>query len=180
MRHNRAGPLLFLASLALLALAAPARGTAQCLLCDPAPPREGAQGNGQTAEMPLRVEVTADLDFSRLVAGRGGGSVTLQPGGGAGIVGGSVASVGGYGFSGRVDVSGTPGRTVRILLPDSIALTSSSGRIARVSGISDGLPPIARLGPDGRLSFSFGGRLEVDGEAEGDYRGRIPVTISYE
>lgn len=130
-------------------------------------------------DQPLRIEVIADLDFSRLVAGRNGGSVRIDPDGSGSTVGGA-ALIGGYGFSARVLVSGTPGRTVRISLPHEVVLSAASGRVARVRDISANLPPLVRLGPDGRLEFAFGGRLDLDGEADGDYRGRIDVTVSYE
>ena len=37
-----------------------------------------------------------------------------------------------------------------------------------------------RLSPDGRLQFRFGGRLQIAGDDDGDYRGRIPVTVEYQ
>lgn len=166
--------------LAALLLLAPVQASAQCLLCSDSAPASDAITTETLRELPLNVDITADLDFSRLVAGQGGGSVTLDPQGGPSIARGNVAPIGGYGFSGRVIVTGTPGRSVRIDIPSDAVLTSSTGRSARVSGIVTGLPPVARLGADGRLEFGFGGRLELDGEADGDYRGRIPVTVSYE
>jgi hypothetical protein len=77
-------------------------------------------------------------------------------------------------------VEGTPGRTVRIDLPHDVRLTSTSGAEVRIRDIVSSLPPRARLGPDGRLEFAFGGRLELDGRADGDFRGRIQITVSYE
>lgn len=167
-------------TLAALLLLAPVQASAQCLLCSDSGTSSGAITTETVRELPLNVDITADLDFSRLVSGQGGGSVTLDPQGGPSVARGNVAPIGGYGFSGRVIVIGTPGRSVRIDIPSDAVLTSSTGRSARVSGIVTGLPPVVRLGPDGRLEFGFGGRLELDGEADGDYRGRIPVTVSYE
>jgi Domain of unknown function (DUF4402) len=161
-------------------LLAPLPAAAQCLLCSDSGTASDAIATAQPRDLPLNVDIVADLDFSRLVAGQGGGSVTLDPQGGPSVARGNVAPIGGYGFSGRVIVTGTPGRGVRIDIPQDVILTSSTGRTARVSGIVTGLPPVVRLGPDGRLEFGFGGQLEIDGEADGDYRGRIPVTVSYE
>lgn len=162
----------------MLGAAVPA--SAQCLLCsDNGTPSSSIVG-GTLPELPLRVEVIADLDFSRLVAGQGGGSITLDPRSGNGQARGDVASLGGYGFSGRVIVTGTPLRNVRISLPDSITLTASNGRTARVTQISTGEAPVRSLGVAGRLEFSFGGKLDLSGGEDGDFRGRIPVTVSYE
>lgn len=158
---------------------APMPASAQCLLCSAETSASTQSIPDDRREQPLRIEVIADLDFSRLVAGRTGGSVRIDPDGGGSAAGGA-SPIGGYGFSGRVLVSGTPGRTIRISLPHEAVLTASSGRVARVRDITANLPPVARLGPDGRLEFAFGGRLDVDGDADGDYRGRIEVTVSYE
>ena len=166
--------------LAAVMLIAPVHASAQCLLCSDTATSNDTISTETERELPLSIDIIADLDFSRLVAGQGGGSVTLDPQGGPSVARGNVAPIGGAGFSGRVIVTGMPGRSVRIDIPQEIVLTSSTGRSARVSDIISGLPPIARLGPDGRLEFGFGGRLELDGEADGDYRGRIPVTVSYE
>lgn len=163
----------------IIVMIAPMPASAQCLLCSAETSALVQPITDDRRALPLRIEVIADLDFSRLVAGRGGGSVRIDPDGGGSAVG-RVAPIGGYGFSGRVMVSGTPGRTVRIGLPAEVMLTASSGHIVRVTDISANLPPLARLGPDGRLEFAFGGRLDLDGEAYGDYRGRIDVTVSYE
>lgn len=176
---KRASVLASLAPVAL-ALLAPASASAQCLLCSSDSAPSASIVGGILPELPLRVEILADLDFARIVAGSGGGSVTLDPRGGAGQRQGDVAPLGGYGFSGRVIVTGTPLRNVRISLPDSVTLTSSTGRTARVTAIQTGQSPVLRLNLLGRLEFNFGGRLELEGGADGDYRGRIPVTVSYE
>jgi hypothetical protein len=38
---------------------------------------------------------------------------------------------------------------------------------------------MARLDSAGSLSFRFGGRLTISGDAEGDYRGDVPITVEY-
>jgi len=128
----------------------------------------------------LRISVTADLDFSRIVTGSPGGSITIDPLTGQSRSVGGVEPLGGSGFSGRATIEGTPGRTVRIDLPSNVRLTSSLGGEARITNIISNIPPRAQLGPDGRLEFAFGGRLELDGAASGDYRGRVEITVSYE
>jgi hypothetical protein len=170
-----------LASAASAFLSTPVDAAAQCLLCSgPVAPALTVQGQPGEVERPLRVEITADLDFSRLVARDGGGSVTIPSQGGQGQAQGNVSAIGGFGFSGRVRVEGSPGRAVRITLPREADLTSAQGGQAHVRDIESSLPPVARLGADGVLEFSFGGRLELNGTADGDYRGRIDVTVAYE
>ncbi len=68
---------------------------------------------------------------------------------------------------------------MRVTLPPSVDLESGSGASARVTGLATDLGAAPRLGPDGRLVFRFGGRLQVAGATDGDYRGRIPVTVEY-
>ena len=157
---------------------------AQCLLCGESAGDSTASGRSASGDedglTPLRINITADLDFSRLVAGDGGGSISIDPQSGRSRTSGDVSPLGGSAFSGRALVEGSPGATVRIDLPTQISLTSGSGGVARISDIVSTIPPRAQLGPDGRLEFAFGGRLELSGTADGDYRGRIQITVSYE
>lgn len=158
--------------------------SAQCLLCSSsggdASTATSLSASNDAADMPLHIDVTADLDFSRLVAGDSGGSITIDPMSGQSRSIGAVSPLGGSGFSGRAIVQGSPGRTVRIELPGEVRLTSSQGGEARITDIISSAPPRAQLGPDGRLEFAFGGRLELNGTADGDYRGRVQITVSYE
>ncbi|MBU0824201.1 MAG: DUF4402 domain-containing protein, partial [Alphaproteobacteria bacterium] len=61
-----------------------------------------------------------------------------------------------------------------------VDLEGGHGRTARVTDLVTDLSAAPRLGPDGRLQFRFGGRLQVAGADDGDYRGRIPVTVEYQ
>jgi len=150
---------------------APAR--AQCLLCAPAkvetPERPPA---------PLSIEVDASLDFSRATVGGGGGRLTLDPSGPA-RVSGDVMALGGMPMHGRVLVRGEPGRLVRVTMPAQVTLHTADGARAELGAFQVDLPAGARIGPDGTLRFRFGGELEVNGGAAGDYRGRIPITVDY-
>jgi hypothetical protein len=169
------GPRLFLA-FALLAVSSPV--SAQCLLCG----ADGASGASaaRQAETPLRVEVETQLDFSRVAVGAMGGAVELDPLSGARRLSGDVVDLGGFAVTGIVTVTGEPGAAVRVILPTSVDLEGDRGRSARVSGLVTNLSAAPRLGPDGRLQFRFGGRLQIAGLDDGDYRGRIPVTVEYE
>lgn len=167
--------LLAAAAVAAGLAAAPAAGAAQCRLCEA--PSSAPDGVGGSARIGLEVETS--LDFDKLVlTGEGEGSATLRPDGGR-EVSGIVAAISGRAMVGSAVVRGEPGRSVRIDLPRRIELHSlMGGRIAIESIVTD-LPSAPRLGRDGTLSFRFGGRLRVSGDAEGEYRGDVPITVEY-
>lgn len=159
-------------------IAAPSPAAGQCMLCGK---DEGASALVRhKAETPLRVEVETQLDMGRVAAGTGGGEVAIDPMTGARRLSGNVVDLGGFALTGVVTVSGEPGAEVRVYLPATVDLESGDGRTARVTGLATDLSPTPRLGPDGRLQFRFGGRLQVAGASGGDYRGRIPVTVEYQ
>jgi len=162
----------------VLALAAPVAVSAQCVLCGKG--EQAAVTTGRKGETPLRVEVDTQLDMGRIAAGTRGGEVELDPATGTRRLRGDVIDLGGFALIGVVSVQGEPGAEVRIFLPDSADLEGGNGNIARVVGLTTDLTSAPRLGPDGRLRFRFGGRLQVSGAAGGDYRGRIPVTVEYQ
>jgi hypothetical protein len=148
---------------------------AQCRLCDqPTTVRPSESGAGA-----ISLEIEASLDFDRLILLQPGpGTATLRPDRST-SVSGTIAAITGRAMVGQAVVRGEPGRAVRIELPGRIALYSlSGGRIAIDDLISD-LPPMPRLDAAGRLSFRFGGRLNVTRDAEGQYRGDVPITVEY-
>jgi hypothetical protein len=161
----------------LLALASPPVAAAPCLLC--AADAAGAARSRDTA-VPLRVEVETRLDMGRIAVGAGGGEVEVDPVTGARRLRGDVFDLGGFALTGTVTVRGEPGAEVRVILPASVDLEGGHGRTARVTGLATDLSAAPRLGPDGRLIFRFGGRLQIAGLDDGDYRGRIPVTVEYQ
>jgi hypothetical protein len=170
--------LLLVPVLALIAgmaaLPAPP-AAAQCRLCDtPTTTRDEASGDG-----PVSLEIETRLDFDRLILlGAGEGTATLLPNGQR-SVSGMVSDLSGRAMVGSAMVHGEAGRAVRIELPQRIELYSlSGGRIAIEDIISD-LPAGARLDSAGALEFRFGGRLRVSGDAEGEYRGDVPITVEY-
>lgn len=132
------------------------------------------------AETPLRVEVETQLDMGRIAVGATGGEVEIDPLTGVRRLRGGVVDLGGFALTGVVTVSGEPGAEVRVFLPPTVDLESGDGRTARVVGLSTDLSAAPRLGADGRLQFRFGGRLQVAALGDGDYRGRIPVTVEYQ
>jgi Domain of unknown function (DUF4402) len=151
---------------------------APCLLCGEAP--KASDQMVANDDRPLRIEISAELDFSRVAAGTSGGSVTVDPVSGARRVAGDIKDLGGMALSGEAMVSGTPGRAVRVSIPAEIRLDGDQGQSARVVDVTTNLGPAPRLGPDGRLRFRFGGRLAVASGDDGQYRGRIPISVEYE
>ena len=48
-----------------------------------------------------------------------------------------------------------------------------------IDSIRTDLPASPKLDSDGNLSFRFGGRLEIDGNGDGEFRGDVPITVDY-
>ena len=173
-----ANPVVLFARLALVtaltvAAAVPAR--AQCRLCDQ--PTTTAPALDPAEEVDLSVE--ASLDFDRVVlTGSGGGTATLLPNGERGASGG-IAAISGRAMVGAVLIRGQAGRAVRVELPANLQLYSVSGGRIAIDDIVSDLPELPKLDSSGNLSFRFGGRLTVTGDAEGDYRGDVPITVEY-
>lgn len=164
----------------LLALAAPSAPSAQCLLCAKDAASPAASGRSDPTETPLHVDIETQLDLGRVAVGAMGGAVELDPMSGARRLSGDLVDLGGFAVSGVVTVRGAPGAELRIVLPAAVELAGTGGRSATVTGLVTDLPPAPRLGPDGRLRFRFGGRLQLAALDDGDYRGRIPVTVEYQ
>jgi hypothetical protein len=166
--------LLLALTAALLTTPAAAQ---DCQACVPT----GEEAGARRGDRPVRVTIIANLDFSRLTVRDAGGSLAIDPVTGATIPRGSVAAIGGMAFSGRAIAEGEPNRAIRVLMPTEIILSAvnGSGQV-RVRRIVSTLSPAPQLGPDGRLEFAFGGELEVEGGASGEFRGRIAITIGYE
>jgi hypothetical protein len=148
---------------------------AQCRLCSSPTTQLPQDDDGGT----IQLEVQTRLDFDRLVLlGAGSGSATLLPNGES-STSGSVATVSARAMVGSVTVRGQPNRAVRIELPLRIQLYSIGGASIAIDRIETDLPGAPLLDSAGNLSFRFGGRLEINGDAEGEYRGDIPITVEY-
>lgn len=170
--------VLMIAGLVLL----PGQSHAQCRLCA-ASPEAHSLSNGVSGkpEIPLQIEITADLDFSRMaLLSNSGGVVSIDPVSGGKHFRGSVANLGGMALHGEGRLTGEPGRNVRIFLPERIQLSAPNGSTAELEKLETNLPELARLDHTGRLTFAFGGQLRVRGDASGRFRGRIAITADYE
>jgi hypothetical protein len=164
-----------LAAAALMLAGAPTAAPAQCRLCS-TPVTERAESDSSER---IQLEVAAVLDFDRLVLlGNDGGAASLLPNGER-SASGSIATVSAKAMVGSVTVRGEPGRILRIELPRRIELHSLGGGIIAIDDIETDLPGLPKLDSAGNLSFEFGGRLTVTGDADGEYRGDVPITADY-
>jgi len=160
---------------AVLLAGASSGARAQCRLCST--PTTQVTQDGSTT--PLRLEIDATLDFDRLVMlGGGKGAATLLPNGERTAIG-SVATVSASAMVGAVRVHGEPGRALRVDLPPRIELYSLEGGSIVIDRVETDLSGLPTLDSAGNLTFRFGGRLQISGDAEGEYRGEIPITVDY-
>lgn len=164
--------------LAVMLLLSPAPLPADsCRLCAAAPDRL-SQGGRPT--VPLRIEIETALDMGRVAQGVAGGAVEVDPETGARRVAGTLADLGGMALTGKATVTGTPFARVRIDLPLRVRLTSTSGDSAEVVQMKSDLPAAPTLDAQGRLSFSFGGKMVLKGGESGTFRGSVPISAEYE
>jgi hypothetical protein len=148
---------------------------AQCRLCSQ--PTTDLPTSGPDGDVELQIETK--LDFDRLVlSGTGAGAATIRPDGSESAEG-SVIDVSPRAMVGTVLVHGAAGRSVRVELPHRIDLYSVRGGRITLDEITSDVPAMPRLDAAGNLSFRFGGRLIVSGDADGQYRGDLPVTVEY-
>lgn len=160
---------------AVLLAGASATAYAQCRLCST--PTSTLQSDESDDD--VRLDVAASLDFDRLVLlGSGEGAATLLPNGERSATG-SVATVSARAMVGSVTVRGEPNRALRIEMPAWIQLYSLSGGRISIDQLDTDLPGMPRLDSAGNLTFRFGGRLQVSGDADGEYRGDVPITVEY-
>jgi hypothetical protein len=161
--------------IALAAIAASPPARAQCRLCST--PTTSAEPDG--AKSSVTLDVQAGLNFDKLIVlGPSGGTAVLRPDGSRQISG-SIESISARAMVGEAHVRGEPGRTIRIDLPRRIELYSFSGSQIVIDEIETDLPSLPRLDSAGTLTFRFGGRLKINGEPEGDFRGDLPITAEY-
>lgn len=149
---------------------------AQCRLCDqPTTARTDTADNDG-----LTVHVETSLNFDRLVlASAGQGTAIVRPDGSSSTEG-SVVAISARAMVGTVSVHGTPGRIVRVELPGRIDLYSTGGGRIAVDEMVTDLQGIPKLDAAGNLDFHFGGRATVTGDADGSYRGEMPITVEYQ
>jgi len=166
--------LVLAASAAAAAMPWPA--DAQCRLCGkPTTAREDPAGDGD-----VRIEIETNLNFDRLILfGEGQGTAVIRPDGSSSAEG-AVAQISPRAMVGTAIVHGTPGRALRVELPRRIELFSLSGGTISFEDVTSDLPSLPRLDAAGNLTFRFGGRIRISGDADGEYRGDLPITVEYQ
>jgi hypothetical protein len=151
------------------------RVTGQCRLCST--PTTTANANIDTK--PVELQIESRLNFDRVIlSGEGQGTAVIRPDGSSSAQG-AVVEVSPRAMVGSVTVHGEPGRAVRVELPRRIVLYSLSGGLIRFDEVVSDLPAVPRLDTAGNLGFRFGGRLTISGDAEGEFRGDLPITVEY-
>ena len=171
--------LTLLAGLGCWAMAtalATAPAAAQCRLC--ATPPGLAKKPPATA---ITIDIDTAIDFSRLglIASGQGGSATIDPETGQRIVTGALVDLRGMPVQGAVTIRGERNEHVTIDFPTRVTLSTSGGGTIELTDLTTSLGQNAKLDKDGMLSFTFGGRLVIDGASHGDFRGSIPITVDY-
>jgi hypothetical protein len=172
---GRSAPLVIAFIATGIAAAIPAPAHAQCRLCD----QPSTQMPVGSADGDVQLSIETGLDFDRLIfSGSGMGAATVRPDG-SNAAEGIVTAVGPRATVGTVLVHGEPGRALRVEVPHRIELYSLSGGRITLDQVTTDLSPMPRLDSAGNLSFRFGGRLLVTGEADGQFRGDLPITVEY-
>lgn len=167
--------LAFALATSAMAVAGSSPVNGQCRLCDTPTTVAPTDKAGQD----VTLELETSIDFGRLVVSDGGeGSAALRPDGST-AANGSVQEMSPRATVGSAVVQGEPGKAIRVELPTRIVLTSVSGAQIVFEDVVSDLPSMPRLDSSGRLTFHIGGSLRVRGDAEGQYRGDLPITVEY-
>jgi hypothetical protein len=166
--------LMLAAAAAVAATSWPAGG--QCRLCSSPVTARDDLANQQD----VRIEIETNINFDRLVLlGAGAGTAVIRPDGSHSAQG-NVSEAGPRAMVGTATVHGEPGRAIRVELPQQIELYSMGGGRISFDEVTSDLPSLPRLDSAGNLSFRFGGRVKISGDAGGQYRGDLPITVEYQ
>jgi hypothetical protein len=161
---------------AAAAVATPWPAGAQCRLCSAPVTARDEPG----AQQDIRIEIETSINFDRLILlGDGEGAAVIRPDGSRAAEG-NVSEAGPRAMVGTATVHGDPGRAVRVELPQRIELYSTNGGKISFDQVTSSLPSLPRLDSAGNLTFRFGGRLKISGDAGGQYRGDLPITVEYQ
>lgn len=173
------GPMRWPTAFLLCLLMTPSAALADpvdCRLCGDESSMAGVSGD---KARPMALEVRTSLDFDRVVlTGPAGGTARLGPDGSR-QTNGALTALTGRAMVGEVVIRGEPGRQVRVDLPQRIELYGFGGGALAITRVTSDLPIVPRLDGEGLLRIRFGGELFISGDAEGDYRGDVPITVDY-
>lgn len=163
--------------LGLMLFAVNQANAADCQLCLP----KDRKAESPAPRRVLRIEIESILDFSSIaIRAQGAGAVEIDSNSGTRRVSGGLIGLGGPALRGTARVTGEPFARVQIRVPDSLELRSVSGAVARISQIETTLSANPIIGANGELTFSFGGRMTVNGDEAGEFRGRLPISAEYQ
>nr|NUR37763.1 DUF4402 domain-containing protein [Sphingomonas sp.] len=169
------GPKYLLPLIAAVDVAISSPAIGQCRLCD----QPTTQRAEDTPDGDVQLQVETALSFDRLIiSGTGVGAATVRPDGAHNIEG-SVIEIGARAMVGTVLVHGEANRAVRVDIPRRIDLYSLRGGRITLDDVVTDIKGAPRLDAAGNLSFHFGGRLVVNGDTDGQYRGDLPITVEY-
>ena len=167
---------LFMAGLTASAASSSAGAQGACRLCDDSAP---IMERGRPSR-PLQIDIDTGIDFDRMaLIDYQGGQAEIDPQTGQRRLT-RLLDLGGMAMRGTVTIHGEPGRAVRVDLPDEVILRAPGGRRVELRDMRSDLPVQPRIGSDGYLRFSFGGRIDVDGTDVGRFRGRMRISAEYE
>jgi hypothetical protein len=148
---------------------------AQCRLCS----KPSTSSALPSQDKPVELSIETSLNFDRLIlSGEGQGAALIRPDGSSSAQG-AVTGISARAMVGSAVLHGEPGRAVRVELPKRIVLYSLSGGQITFDQVVSDLPSLPRLDSAGNLTFRFGGRLTISGDADGQYRGDLPITVEY-
>jgi hypothetical protein len=68
---------------------------------------------------------------------------------------------------------------VSIDFPVQVELVGHKGGRLVIDKLISDLPAQPKLDSNGELTFRIGGELSLDGEADGEYRGSVPIAVDY-
>lgn len=168
--------LLLSFALAGGAVVVPAPAPAQCRLCA-VPTTERQDADDGLA--PLELSVEANLEFDRLLLTRQGAASARLAADGSRTVTGALDDLGGRAMVARIRIHGAPGRPVVLTLPTTIELHGMKGGTLLIDSLSSDAPRDPRLDSSGQLEIRVGGMIHLDGNADGDYRGDLPIAVDY-
>lgn len=133
-----------------------------------------------TIIQPIEITTTSQMDFAHLDA-QSGGEVVLTPNNKRRSSGGVVLAEGGIVSAAAFKVTGEPGLSFDITLPDSFHTLSNGKEDIIIRDFESSVKAVASLG-SGTREFSVGATLDIeDGQEPGFYSSTEPlaVTVNY-
>ncbi len=132
-----------------------------------------ATGNA-TILQALTLTEDVELDFGRILAAVGSGTVTVTQAGAQSCV---TVTCFNDAIAAEFTVTGTAGETVDVTTDAAYTLTGPGVDMAATTDA----PATATIGGGGNVTFNVGGQLTVGAsQAAGDYSGNYNVTVAYQ